>query len=248
VATNHVFDCGEVFCGNEAFLQTLERLSAAGIQHVGGGVNLDAALAPAFFEANGTTFAVLGFDDVAAMDLGATADAPGTAPLDDDYSEERAAGEPAFFRPAEELSLTRFTAAIQSARQQADVVIVLVQSGTEDTHTPSPRSLKALRAAEAAGADLIIGNQAHHVQAVELRPDAFIAYALGNFVYDQVHTPEHYQCYVVEAAFWGPRLANVRLLPCQIEEQHRPVFVDAELRAKILDDVFTATAALPPLE
>ena len=34
------------------------------------------------------------------------------------------AGEPAFSRPAEELALTRFTAAIQSAKQQADVVIL----------------------------------------------------------------------------------------------------------------------------
>ena len=50
---------------------------------------------------------------------------------------------------ADKLELKRFTAAIRTLRAEVDVVIVQVQSGTEDTHTPSPRSIKALRAAGA---------------------------------------------------------------------------------------------------
>ncbi|HEX6029974.1 MAG TPA: CapA family protein [Tepidiformaceae bacterium] len=245
VATNHVFDCGQTFCGTRAFLRTLELLDQAGIKHVGGGNNLEEALAPVIFEVNGTKFGVLGFDDVAAYELEATDTEPGTAPLDDSYAEENAAGEPAFFRPAEELSLNRFTARIRALKQQVDVVIVQVQTGTEDTHDPSPRSIKALRAAAAAGADLIIGNQAHHVQAVETTEGSFIAYALGNFIFDQVHTPEHTQGYLVEATFWGKQLANVRLVPYQIEDKYRPEFAEAPLRAKILEDVFAASERLP---
>lgn len=244
VATNHVFDCGVDFCGTDAFLQTLDRLRGAGIAPIGGGTTIDEAIAPAITEVNGVTFAVLGFDDVAAMDLEATDTAPGTAPLDDDYSEERAAGEPAFYRPAEELTLTRFTASITAAREQADVVIVLLQSGTEDTHTPSPRSLKAVRAAIAAGADVVVGNQAHVVQALEPGDDHFAAYALGNFLFDQLHTPQHSQGYLLEMTFWGDRLANVRLVPYEIVEQYRPVFAEGALRASILGDVYGASAAL----
>ncbi|MCK9519038.1 MAG: CapA family protein [Dehalococcoidia bacterium] len=240
VATNHIFDCGQEYCGTQAFLRTLELLDEAGIKYVGGGINLEAALAPAIFAVNGVTFGVLGFDDVAAYELEATATEPGTAPLDDSYAEENAAGEPAFFRPAEELSLTRFVDRIQRLKSQVDVVIVQVQTGTEDTHDPSPRSIKALRAAADAGADLVVGNQAHHVQAVETRGDTFIAYALGNFIFDQVHTPEHTQGYLLEASFHGKRLANVRMVPYQIEEKYKPTFVDGALRAKILDDVFSA--------
>ena len=245
VATNHVFDCGQEFCENRAFLRTLELLTGAGIKHAGGGKNLDEALAPVIFEVNGTSFGILAFDDIAAYELEATATDPGTAPLDDSYEEENAAGEPAFFRPAEELGLERFVATIKELDARVDVVILQVQTGTEDTHDPSSRSIKALRAAADAGADLIIGNQAHHAQAVEARGDAYIAYALGNFIFDQVWTPEHTQGYLVEASFWGERLVNVRLVPYQIEDKYRPTFVEADLRAKILGDVYGAAARLP---
>ena len=244
VATNHVFDCGVEYCGTRAFLRTLELLDQAGIKRAGGGLNLEEALAPAIFEVHGVRIGVLGFDDVAAMELEATATEPGTAPLDDDYKEERAAGEPAFFRPAEELSLTRFTDRIRALKSQVDVVIVQVQSGTEETHDPSPRSVKALRAAADAGADLVVGNQAHWVQAIETRGDVFIAYALGNFIFDQQHTPEHEQGYLLEATFRGKWLVNVRMLPYRIVNQLKPTFVAGEERAKILGDVFAASRKL----
>jgi poly-gamma-glutamate capsule biosynthesis protein CapA/YwtB (metallophosphatase superfamily) len=246
IATNHVFDCGQTYCGNRAFLRTIELLQQAGIKIVGGGKNLEEALAPAIFEVNGTRFGVLGFDDIAAMDLEATDTEPGTAPLDDDYSEERKAGEAAFYRPASELSLTRFTETIRKLKQQVDVVIVQVQTGTEDTHEPTDRSIKALRAAVDAGADLVVGNQAHWVQAVEVRNNAFIAYALGNFIFDQVHTPEHTQGYLLEATFRGKQLTTVRLLPYQIANRYKPVFAEGPLHAKIIGDVIEAARKLPP--
>lgn len=245
VATNHVFDCGIEYCGERAFLRTLELLGEAGIAHVGGGKNLEGALSPAIFEVNGVRFGVLGFDDVAAMDLEATATEPGTAPLDDDYSEERRANEPAFFRPASELSVTRFTERIRRLKEEVDVVIVQVQTGTEDTHDPTERSIKALRAAAEAGAGLVVGNQAHWVQAAEVRDGTFIAYALGNFIFDQRHSPEHEQGYLLEAAFRGKTLVNVRMLPYRIAGQAKPVFVSGEERVKILGDVFDAAGRLP---
>ena len=244
VATNHVFDCGAEACGARALLRTIELLREAGIAVVGGGADLEEALAPAVLTAGGVSFGVLGFDDVAAYALEAGPDRPGTAPLDDDYADENAAGEPAFFRPASELGLERFRARIAALAAETDVVIVQVQTGTEDTHDPSPRSVKALRAAVAAGAALAVGNQAHHVQAVEPAADAFIAYALGNFIYDQTRLEGHRQGYLLEAAFWGPRLANLRLVPYVIEDMYRPVFAEGAVRAKILADVFEASRRL----
>ena len=245
VATNHVFDCGAAApCGAAAFLRTIQLLEEAGIAVVGGGENLDEALAPAIFTVGNTTFGVLGFDDVAAYFLEAGTNRPGTAPLDDDYSEENAADEPAFFRPASELGLERFRATVRSLADEVDVVIVQVQTGTEDTHDPSPRSIKALRAAVEEGATLVVGNQAHHVQAIEPGRHAFIAYALGNFIYDQTRLEGHTQGYLLEATFWGPRLVNLRFAPYVIEDLYRPVFAEGEVRAKILNDVFEASMRL----
>lgn len=252
VAANHIFDCGEVlFCGSDAFERTLELLHAAGIKTAGGGLNLEEALAPAIWEVNGLTIGMLAFDDIAAGPpswLAAGPDSPGTAPMDDDYSDEEPLGYAAFYAPAEMLGVENLTRRIAEVKQEVDFLVVMFNSGTEDTHDPSPRSIKALRAAAEAGADVIIGNQAHHVQAAEVHNGVFVAYALGNFIYDQVHTPEHSQCYLVEAALWQDRVAATRLLPCEIELQYRPVFAEGETRTKILGDVFGAAELLPAAE
>ena len=247
LATNHAFDCADEGCGSEALLESMTRLNAAGIKTVGGGRNLEEALAPAIFEIKGVKFGVLGFDDIAAEDLEATETEPGTAPLDDSYENERAhlPAEPAFYKPPELLGVTRLEERIRALEQQVDVIIVQIQSGTEDTHTPSPRSLKALRAAADAGADLVVGNQAHWVQAIEVRGSSFVAYALGNFIFDQNRTPEHTQGYLLEATFHGKKLVTARLLPYQIEQRYRPAFIEGPTRAKILGDVIEASQELP---
>ncbi len=246
VATNHIFDCGVIFCGNQAFLRTLELLNGSGIKTWGGGRNLSEALQPGIFEVNGVRFGILGFDDVAAYAFEATEDEPGTAPLDDDYTEELAAGEPSFFRPAEELSLNRFQSTIESLAADVDVVLVQVQSGTEETHIPSVRSLKALPIAVTAGATVVIGNQAHWVQAVDYAPDNFVAYALGNFIFDQTRAPEFTEGVLAETIFHGDRLVNIRLRPYVIVDQYRPEFVAGERELKILGDIYEASGGLPP--
>jgi poly-gamma-glutamate synthesis protein (capsule biosynthesis protein) len=245
VATNHVFDCGVIaFCGADAFLNTLDVLAANGIVAIGGGRNLDEAQQAHIFEVGGLRFGVLAFDDVAAMDLGAAVDSPGTSPLDDDYSNERELGGAAFFAPAELLDLTRYESLISELEPEVDFVIVQLNSGTEDTHTPSPRSLKAARAAIAAGADIVFGNQAHHVQASEAIGDGFIIYAMGNFIYDQIHTPEHTHSVLTEVTFWPDRTAAVRLIPVAIRNYYLPEFSQGDEAANILGDVSAAAEAL----
>ena len=246
LATNHIADCGLGGCGLAALERTIELLDASGIGHVGAGSNLEQALAPHIVERNGVRIGILGFDDIAAEDIAADETTPGTAPVDDSYEDERAAlpREPAFYKPASMLSLERFSDRIRQLRARVDIVIVMVQSGFEDTHDPSPRSIKALRAAVDAGADIVLGNQAHWAGAVEMRGDSFVTYAMGNFVFDQVHTPQHTQGFLVETILLDKRVANVRLLPYRILDLYRPEFVDRDLRADILADVFEASGRL----
>ena len=167
--------------------------------------------------------------------------------MDDSYADEKASlpAEPAFYKPASMLQVTQMQAAIRKLKTQVDVVIVQIQSGFEDTHDASPRSIKGLRAAVDAGADLVVGNQGHSVQPVEVRGGSFIAYALGNFIYDQQHTIDETQGYLLEATFWGKKLAAVKFVPYQIADQYRPEFVTGGTRAKILGDVAAGSADLP---
>jgi poly-gamma-glutamate synthesis protein (capsule biosynthesis protein) len=225
VATNHTFDCGQAACGEQAFLDTLANLRARGVQPVGGGTDLAEARKPVFLTVKGVRFAFLGYDEILPANH-ATVDSSGTAPLDEATLREDVA----------------------AASQQADVVIVEPQWGIEYTADPSEGQRALAQAAVEAGADLIIGNHPHWVEAAETIDETFVAYALGNFVFDQDWSLETQQGVVLEAAFQGSRLAGVRFVPVHIYDQHQPQFAEPAEGQQILDRIWEASERLAPLE
>jgi poly-gamma-glutamate synthesis protein (capsule biosynthesis protein) len=222
VATNHVKDCGQAACGDQAFFDTLANLRANGIAPVGGGADLAAARKPAILTVDGVRFAFLGYDEIAPY-YHAEPGVPGTAPLAEAYVREDVA----------------------AAAQQADVVVVLPQWGVEYTADPTFAQQALAAAAVKAGAGMVIGNHPHWVEAAEVIDDAFVAYALGNFVFDQDWSVETQQGVVLEAAFHGAQLKGIEYYPIRILDEHQPVFAGPEEARQILDRIWTASAALP---
>ncbi len=123
-------------------------------------------------------------------------------------------------------------------------MVVLPQWGVEYTANPTIGQRRLAAAAVDAGADLVIGNHPHWVQAAEVIDETFIAYALGNFVFDQDWSLETQQGVVLEAAFHGARLAGVQYVPIRIIDQHRPVFAEPAEAAQIMERIWNASAAL----
>jgi poly-gamma-glutamate synthesis protein (capsule biosynthesis protein) len=224
VASNHAKDCGDSVCGDQALLDTLANLEAAGIAAVGGGRNVAEARSGRVLTVNGVRFAFLGYDDVAASAYGAGEDSPGTAPL-------------AFGSLGED---------VDRARLDADVVIVLNHWGVEYTPVPTERQRRLAREAVGAGATLVVGNHPHVVQAVELLEGGLVAHALGNFVFDQDWSLETQQGVVLEAVFHGSRLVSVRFLPVHIHEMHQPRWAGPEEAEGILGRMEAASVGLPP--
>jgi poly-gamma-glutamate capsule biosynthesis protein CapA/YwtB (metallophosphatase superfamily) len=223
VATNHIKDCGSLgFCGDRSFLDTLSNLEAAGIQPVGGGKDLASAHAPVYMTVKGVRFAFLGYDDVADDVFGATQNTAGTASLQAGLAARD----------------------IEKARRQADVVVVLAQWGEEYSVNPTQRQQQLASEAIEQGATLIIGNHPHVVQAVEWQGEAFVAYALGNFVFDQDWSIETQQGAVLEATFIGSRLASVRLLPVRIVDMHQATWAAPQEARSILDRMRRASEAI----
>ena len=222
VAANHAKDCGAAgSCGDAPFLDTLRWLRTSGIRSTGGGMNRKEARRPAIVTAGGVRFAFLGYDDIAPhYHAGETT--PGTAGLD----------------------LNTLPADIRAARAMADVVVVLPQWGAEYTPHPTARQREAARAAVEAGATLVVGNHPHVVQAAMPLGDAYVAWALGNFVFDQDWSPETMEGVVLEATFAGPRLAAVRFLPIRIQGRLRPVFLSGVEGRAVLKRISDAAAAV----
>lgn len=232
---NHVTDCWEGCDGRLALLDTLANLEQAGVATAGAGPNVDEAHRPVIVEVDtgtgdGVSFAILGFDTIAWWNA-ATSDAAGVA-----------IAEP-----------TRLAEEVQAASRLADHVVVTINWGTEYTADPTRAQIELAEVARSAGADLIVGNHPHWVQAVDAQPTAVVAYALGNFVFDQSWSPATTQGAILEASFAGGRIVGYRLLPVVIRgvpgvpaALYRPELVDYSSAegAAILERIWQASARL----
>ena len=170
LANNHALDYGP-----QALQQGMDLLHQQDIATVGAGPDQASAHQPHFRQVNGLTLAFLAYVHVPVEVRGfntqtwtATANHPGLAWAD----------------PA------KIQADVSDARQQADLVIVLLHSGYESVLEPSPPQIAAAHAAIDAGACLVIGHHAHVLQGVEFYRDGVISYGLGNFAFEDAGPPE----------------------------------------------------------
>jgi poly-gamma-glutamate synthesis protein (capsule biosynthesis protein) len=95
-------------------------------------------------------------------------------------------------------------AAIEAARQVSDVVIAMPHWGPEDTEYPNEYQLHFAQVAVDAGADLVVGNHTHVVQAIQQINGIDVFYGLGNFVFDQNWDLAHQQGVILVVTFEGP--------------------------------------------
>ena len=197
VATNHIKNCTGPSCeqqGNRAFLETLDNLSTAGILPVGAGANLEQALQPVVVTVQGVRFGIVSLGLVEPLAF-ADEDSPGIAELTD----------------------ANLRTAIAAARQVSDVVIVMPHWGPEDTPNPNEYQLHFAQRAVAAGADLVVGNHTHVVQAVQQIEGIDVFYGLGNFVFDQSWDLAHQQGVILLVTFEGSRYTGYEMLPTHVD-------------------------------
>ncbi|HRF49235.1 MAG TPA: CapA family protein [Anaerolineales bacterium] len=226
-ATNHARDCGLVRgCAYESLLETRTNLLGAGIQPVGTGVDLAGALAPVVLNVKGLRIAFLGLSGIDAS-LWAGPDTPGTAPLDQ----------------------KAYTSAVQAAAAEADVVVALPHWGQEYKNELSWLQITHAEALAAAGADLIVGNHPHRAQAVETLPSgAVVAYALGNFVFDQQWSDGSQftvQGIVLKVVLRGPEIVEVTPIPIHIYDNFQPRLASPESAAMIVAEMAESLRSRP---
>ena len=126
-----------------------------------------------------------------------------------------------------QLSLKRAKVDIRKARQAgADLVIVFPHWGTEYRNRPFEAQQQLARDIIDAGADMIIGNHAHWVGAVEIYKGKPIWYALGNFVFDQTWSEPTMEGITLELTFQGAELRQIRMRPHIILDKAQPNFLD----------------------
>ncbi len=220
LGNNHIRDAGA-----QGILDTVKNLKKYGIATTGAGANLAAARKPAVTTINGTKVAILGYDTIAKY-YAATPTKAGSA----------------------QLSPSVVRADIKKARAAgADVVIVYPHWGTEYTPKPFAAQQKLARAIIDAGADMVIGNHAHWVGAMEVYKGRPIWYALGNFVFDQDWSEPTMEGITLELTFAGSDLVQVRMRPHVILDKAQPNFMSPTGSGRVvLGQLYDASKRLLP--
>ena len=74
---------------------------------------------------------------------------------------------------------------VKELRAECDIIVVSIHWGEEYLNIPSCEQIKFGRGLADSGANLIIGHHPHVLQGIEKYGESYIAYSLGNFVFDK---------------------------------------------------------------
>jgi len=198
LANNHAMDYGM-----EAMLDARQNLLDNGITPVGAGADAAEAYAPALFEIDGWTVAILGGGGV-HPETGswiATADRAGMTDGD---------------------SIEAMVAAIEAADAVADIVLVTTHWGQQGDTTPRGQEIRRAEAFIDAGADGVFGHHSHRLNPLGWYKGRPIAWSLGNFVW-QAYPASARHTAVAQFVFEPDGRVGACLIPIYIEQPGHPV-------------------------
>ncbi len=157
VANNHMADWGR-----EAYIDTLNRLKENEILYTGGGT-LTKAQQPTIIEKYGMKIGYLAFSDVGPEGMEVTEEKIGVLMTND----------------------VNFDAIIKNASKKVDYLIVYFHFGDEYQTKHNQKQEDYAHKAIDNGAKIVVGSNPHVIQDTEVYKNGYIAYSLGNFIFDQ---------------------------------------------------------------
>ena len=208
LSNNHVYDFGE-----DAFIDTLDTLTKAGIPYVGAGRNIEEASAPVYLYVNGIK---IGF--VAANRSEKYIFTP--------EATETSSGVLRTYDSA------MYLEAIEEASDNCDYLIAYVHWGTEDSNVVADYQKEMGKEFLEAGADAVIGGHPHVLQGIEyVYSDEPIAYSLGDFWFNDLHDDTGILCLKINFE----ELREMSFVPCRREDGVTSLVTDKEEIRRIYD-------------
>ena len=208
VANNHIYDYGEI-----SLLDTLDTLEQAEIPYVGAGRNLQEAMTPVYYIANGMKIAFVSATQIERNSVPDTKEAT-----------QDSAGVLRCMNP-HNLLLT-----IEEAKKNSDYVILYIHWGTE-----SQEAIDWLQEQQApiyaqAGVDLIIGDHPHCLQKMDSVEGVPVIYSLGNFWFN---SRTQNSC-VVKVTLRAGEMESFQFIPCR-QSDCRTALLTGQEKTEVLD-------------
>lgn len=211
LSNNHAWDLGTA-----GVIATREEVLAAGFTAAGTGINIDAATAPAFMQANGSRVALVSMATEKIREgAAATADRPGV--------NELRLGPGGGPHPDD---AARNLAAIEDASRGADVVIAYHHNHDwgDDMRVTRPWSREWAHACIDAGAGLYVSHGAPLLHGMEIYRGRPLFFGLGSLVFHSrtdvgYYPPEVWETAIVHCDFTDDRLESVEVVPVRLNER-----------------------------
>lgn len=200
VANNHTLDYGRA--GME---DSIRKLQEAGITFVGAGLNANEAFSVKIKEVRGTKIGFLAFTNLGPAVWRAGNNSPGIAWMEAGDREQ-------------------IIKNIQEAKEAVDVLLVSFHWGQEYTSRPDAFQSSFGKALIDGGADIVIGHHPHVIQPVERYKSGWIAYSLGNFVFDQGFSEETMKGLLLEILIEDKKITEVNQQIIKISPSFQPYF------------------------
>jgi poly-gamma-glutamate capsule biosynthesis protein CapA/YwtB (metallophosphatase superfamily) len=210
LANNHTMDQGV-----EGLLDTIAHLDEAGIANMGGGKDADAAFRPVVLDAQGISVAYFGLSRVVP-----------------DVSWKAGVNKPGV---AETYDSTRAKEEIAAAREKHDLVVVFAHWGEEKSDHPRAYEKQLARDYIDAGADLVVGAHPHVLQGFEQYKGKWIAYSLGNFIFNMTATDKTKDTGVLDAVCSREGECKLQLHPMRVKQASQPTPIEGEEAKRLLD-------------
>ncbi len=206
--------------GAEKNLESIGYLEAAGFSYFGGGKDVNDAAKILYKEVNGTKLAFLGYGYFDSLN----------GPTYRSLAQENYPG--ANYYDEEKLKTD-----IQTARENADFVIVDYQFIENYSYEPIPGQYDVFRKTIDFGADLVVGVQSHQPQFIEFYNQKPIFYGLGNLFFDQMWSLPTRQGLIPRFTFYNGKLISIEVMTTLLYEYAQPRFVTGKDRLNILNEV-----------
>ncbi len=216
IANNHVYDYGP-----DALVDTIDTLDAAGIPNVGAGKNIEGAMRPWYFVANGRKIAFTAATQVERSY---------------NYTKEATETEPGVLKT---LDPARYAEVISEAKAHSDIVVAFVHWGTEGASRFEGDQERLAEAFADAGADVIIGGHTHCLQGASFIGDVPVIYSLGNFWFGSTPTDgvRRKDTGIAQAVIGEDGGISLRFVPCVQENRRTRLVTDEAERGQILSSL-----------
>jgi len=201
LANNHMLDYQRI-----ALEDTMNILKENNIEYVGAGFNKKEAFSLKVKQVKDTKIGFLEYTNLGSANWIARETSPGLAWINQKSMEE-------------------IKEYIKKTKDEVDVLVVSLHAGQEYAKHPTDFQVSFAQDCINSGADLIVGHHPHVVQRIEQYKNGWIAYSLGNFIFDQHFSEETMESIILKVVVEEKKIKKVYSENIRINEYFQPELI-----------------------